>query len=226
MTNVFGERLWVEPSGERRPAGNAGALFALAAHGAATRRARLVLLPAAPKVQEGRRWRRSPGSRRDGEHGLGHRAAGPVAAGRPRRERGRRQYRDHLQRLVPAPAGPPPEPAAPIRYQVMTRCRSTGSRSSRCMSRAACARPAAAGGVAAIARGGASRPEKVRPRTTMLRHGLPPLLRPRGGGAARRRGVTQSYQRTRWVGGRVAVWFGARKQTGAARDTAGCASTR
>jgi hypothetical protein len=26
--------------------------------------------------------------------------------------------------------------------------------------------------------------------------------------------VAQSYQRTRWVGGTVLTWFGARKQTG------------
>jgi hypothetical protein len=33
--------------------------------------------------------------------------------------------------------------------------------------------------------------------------------------------VSQSYQRTRWVGGRVVTWLGARKQTGRGEGSSG-----
>jgi len=58
-------------------------------------------------------------------------------------------------------------------------------------------------------------PKKVRPRTTLLRHKQPNAYFiheeevPRAGIV-----VTQSYQRTRWVGGKVFTWLGVRKQTG------------
>jgi hypothetical protein len=65
-------------------------------------------------------------------------------------------------------------------------------------------------------------PEKVRPRTTLLRVGLPRAYFvheeevPRAGAL-----ITQSYQRTRWIDGRALIWFGARKQTGRGEGSSG-----
>jgi len=67
-------------------------------------------------------------------------------------------------------------------------------------------------------------PEKVRPRTSLLRHGMPRAYYvheeevPRGGAV-----LSQSYQRTRWIGGKVFTWFGARKQTGRGEGASGLA---
>jgi hypothetical protein len=59
----------------------------------------------------------------------------------------------------------------------------------------------------------------VRPRTTLLRHGLDEATKsryyldeeevPRAGALVR-----QAYQRTRWLGGKVLVWLGVTKTTG------------
>jgi hypothetical protein len=65
-------------------------------------------------------------------------------------------------------------------------------------------------------------PEKVRPRTTLLRHGLPRKYFvheeevPRAGAV-----VSQSYQRTRWTDGSVVTWLGVRKQTGRGEGSSG-----
>lgn len=68
-----------------------------------------------------------------------------------------------------------------------------------------------------ILQGDTEPPEKIRPRTTLLRQGLEQgtdyFLHeeevPRGGVR-----ITQSFQRTRWHGGQAFVWLGTRKQTG------------
>jgi len=69
-------------------------------------------------------------------------------------------------------------------------------------------------------------PDKVRPRTVLLRDGLEESPRvayflheeevPRSGAIVR-----QGYQRTRWTNGRVIVWLGARKQTGRGEGSSG-----
>jgi hypothetical protein len=38
--------------------------------------------------------------------------------------------------------------------------------------------------------------------------------------------VSQSYQRTRWIGGKVFTWLGIRKQTGRGEGTSGLAFDR
>jgi hypothetical protein len=103
----------------------------------------------------------------------------------------------------------PPEPAASIRYQVMNAVPEQwipfipvhvdGSVRETQLQRAAMPNP----------------PQKIRPRTSLLRHEMPRAYFvheeevPRAGAV-----VVQSYQRTRWIGGQVITWFGARKQTG------------
>jgi hypothetical protein len=66
--------------------------------------------------------------------------------------------------------------------------------------------------------------EKVRPRTSLLRQGLPGTYFlheeevPRAGAI-----VDLAYQRTRWLDGKVFCWYGARKQTGRGEGWSGLA---
>jgi hypothetical protein len=110
----------------------------------------------------------------------------------------------------------PTKPAAPIRYQAMNTVPEQwipfipvhveGSVRETQLQRAALPR---------ILEGDPNLPEKVRPRTTLLRQNLPKAYfiheeeAPRAGVV-----VSQSYQRTRWIGGKVFTWLGVRKQTG------------
>lgn len=74
-------------------------------------------------------------------------------------------------------------------------------------------------------------PEKIKPRTALLRHGLnktppqPYLIHeeeiPRAGVR-----VFQTYQRTRWHDGSVFTWLGIRKQTGRGEGSSGLAFDR
>jgi hypothetical protein len=71
-------------------------------------------------------------------------------------------------------------------------------------------------------------PRKIRPRTSLLRHGLEPAPHaayflheeevPRAGVQ-----VTQRFERTRWRDGRVWLWLAARKQTGRGEGSSGLA---
>jgi hypothetical protein len=71
-------------------------------------------------------------------------------------------------------------------------------------------------------------PQKVRPRTVLMREGLDRIPAtaylifeeevPRAGVR-----VTQSYQRARWRYGRTYVWLGARKETGRGEGSSGLA---
>jgi hypothetical protein len=72
-------------------------------------------------------------------------------------------------------------------------------------------------------------PQKVRPRSVLLREGLEAGLPyyvneeevPRAGIR-----ISQSYQRTRWYNGRVINWLGVRKQTGRGEGSSGLAFDR
>jgi len=116
-----------------------------------------------------------------------------------------------------------PEPKAPIRYQAMSTVPEhwipfisvhvDQSVRETQLQRAALPR---------ILEGDPNPPEKVRPRTTLLRFGLPQAYFvheeevPRAGVL-----VTQRYQRARWRHSSVWVWFGARKQTGRGEGSSG-----
>jgi hypothetical protein len=122
----------------------------------------------------------------------------------------------------------PPEPKAPIRYQVMNTVPEhwipfipvhvDGSVREIQLQRAALPR---------ILTGDPNPPAKIRPRTSLLRHGLPHAFFvheeevPRAGVI-----VSQSYQRCRWIGGRALTWFGARKQVGRGEGWSGLAFDR
>lgn len=122
-----------------------------------------------------------------------------------------------LQKLLP------PQPVANARYDVMNTVPEhwipfipvhvDGSIRETQLQRAALPR---------ILEGDPNPPEKVRPRTTLLRSGLPRAYFvheeevPRAGAVVR-----QAYQRTRWIGGTVFTWLGARKQTGRGEGSSG-----
>ena len=75
-----------------------------------------------------------------------------------------------------------------------------------------------------ILEGNPARPDKIRPRTSLLQEGLadrkPYFIHeeevPRSGVR-----ISQSYQRTRWRSGRVVVWWGVRKTTGRGEGSSG-----
>lgn len=221
VSTVFGERFWVEPVAEV-PATDwqRWSMYALTPDRAEPQPApvRLVLPPTAPTVQEGTSAEEVVFIRDEMANmvwGVERRVPLPSGATRPGPETAR-EYHDFLQRLVGPPGGPPPAPAAPVRYQVMNTvpehwipfipAHVDGSVREIQLQRAAMPR---------ILAGMTGPPEKVRPRTTLLRQNLPSAYFvheeevPRAGAL-----VTQGYRRTRWVGGKVVTWFAARKQTG------------
>jgi hypothetical protein len=121
----------------------------------------------------------------------------------------------------------PPDPKAPIRYRVMNEVPENwipfipvhvaGSVRDVQLQRAALPRIIEGMPPAPV-------PEKVRPRTSLLRQGLPGTYFlheeevPRAGVI-----VDLAYQRTRWLGGEVFCWYGARKQTGRGEGWSGLA---
>ena len=124
VTNVFGERFWIEPVREQPGEGwQRWSMFTLSAASPERQSppARLVLLPTAPKVQESALVEEVALIRDEMANmvwGIERRIALPSGSSRPGGEAAR-EYRQHLQRLIGAPAPAPFEPQAPIRYQVM-----------------------------------------------------------------------------------------------------------
>ncbi len=244
VTNVFGERTWVEAAG-RGPddAWQRWAMYLQSTRGDAGHPADtgLCLLPTVPKVQEGRPLEEVLLLRDEVANLVwGVEATVPLAGGggKPGAEAARETlawFRADLERRVGAgttvPA-PPPATTAAIRYQVMNTVPENwipfipvhvpGSVREVQLQRAALPR---------ILEGDPDDPQRVRPRTALLRQGLdgaqaqPLFLHeeevPRAGVR-----VTQSFQRTRWRDGRVWVWLGARKQTGRGEGASGLAFDR
>lgn len=262
LTNVFGERIWIEPVREQPGQGwQRWTMFTLSTRAVERRPppARLVLLPTAPKVQEGAAMEEVALVRDEMANmvwGIERRVPLPSGAAKPgaeaatelfnflqkplreqlERMRKRRDEleeipearrtqdeKDELAALTAELAQISPEPKVPIRYQVMNSVPEQwipfipvhvdNSARETQLQRAAMPR---------MLEGDKNLPEKVRPRTTLLRHGLPKAYFvheeevPRSGAL-----ISQSYQRTRWVGGRVFTWFGARKQTGRGEGSSG-----
>jgi hypothetical protein len=267
LTNVFGERVWIEPV-RQQPAASweQWSLFSLTSEPGARRPppAQLVLLPTAPKVQESAPLEEIALIRDEMANmvwGIERRIPLPSGATKPGVEAGRELFRflqqplreeadrlearkgeleaipeaDRTQSEVDELADVaarlaqirPPDPQAPIRYQAMTSVpenwipfisvRVNGSPRQTQLQRAALPR---------ILEGSptAQPPKKIRPRTSLLREGLPGTYFvfeeevPRAGAV-----VSHSYQRTRWTSGTVFTWLGARKQTGRGEGSSGLA---
>jgi hypothetical protein len=220
VSTGFDERFWVEPVDEL-PAEDwqRWSMFTLTpdVDEPVPPPARLVMLPATPHLQQSAPVEEVAFIRDEMANmvwGIERRVPLPSGSSRPGAETGR-EYGEQVRRLAEPPPNPPP-PAAPIRYQPMTAvpehwipfmpARVEGDVREIQLQRAALPR---------FLEGAAGLPDRVYPRTTLLRHGLPRAYFvheeevPRAGAV-----VTQTYQRTRWIGGKVAVWFGAGKQTG------------
>jgi hypothetical protein len=240
VTDVFGERIFVEAAGSGPESSwQRWAIFLQSRRGAPDVAAdtSLVLLPTAHKVLEGPPLEEVLFVRDEmanmvwavektiwlptGEPGQGAEAARDLRAF---------LERDLLRRLGGAP--PPPPPAAEearIRYRVMTTVpeqwipflpvQVPGDLRQIQLQRAAMPR---------ILDGDPDRPKKVQPRTALVREGLdrtpaaPYFLHEEEVARAGVR-VTQGYKRTRWRDGRAYVWLAVRKQTGRGEAESGLA---
>jgi hypothetical protein len=234
VTNVFGERTWVEPAGTGQSE-DRWAMFRVDEDGSTG----LVLLPVAPTLLQGGPLEDVALIRDEVANmvwGVEVTVALPSGDSKPGREAALEMRtffeRDLERRLGHPPEPPPAAEGAAIRYQVMSSVPENwipfvpvhvaGDNREIQLQRAAMPR---------VLEGDPEAPLKVRPRTALLRAGLDGeaatayLLHeeevPRAGAQ-----VSQSYQRTRWRGGRALVWLGARKQVGRGEGSSGLAFDR
>jgi len=237
VTDVFGDRTWVEAAGRGRDDDwQRWAMFLNSIkgeNGLQVADTSLLLLPTAPAVQEGRVLEEVMLVRDEVANMVwGVESTIPLPTGEPKpgAEAARETRVFFERRAVPVPPPPLIENEARIRYDAMSSVPENwipfipvhvpGSNRETQLQRAAMLR---------LVEG---LPEvKVRPRTSLLREGLdipapiPYFLHEE---EVLRAGVlvTQRYQRTRWRDGRVWVWLGVRKQTGRGEATSGLAFDR
>jgi len=243
VTNVFGERTWVQAAGSGADEDwQRWALFNLATRGEADVAAdtTLALLPAVAKTSEGAPLEELYLVRDEIANMVwGIEKAIPLPSGwpQPGREAATEMAERQRQLLAAAlagglPAPLPPDPAASIRYQLMTAVPENwipfipvqvpGSSREIQLQRASMPR---------IIPGDPRPPAKIKPRTTLLRQGLeaappqPLFIEEQEVSRAGER-VLLAYQRARWTGGRVVTWLGARKQVGRGEGSSGLAFDR
>jgi hypothetical protein len=240
VTNVFGERLWVEAAGSG-PADDwqRWTMFLLSTQGQQNQPADLSLLipPAAQQVLEGQPLDDVLLVRDEMANmvwGIERTIALPSGEWKNGREAAyetRAFYERDLERRLGAPPQPPPTAAsAKVRYNVMTSVPENwipmipvhvpNDNRSIQIQRGAMLR--------VIDGDTNTTPDPVRPRTALLRQGLDqtPAVKyliheeevPRAGTRALR-----CYRRTRWRDGRAWVWLGVRKQTGRGEKSSGLA---
>jgi hypothetical protein len=223
VTDVFGDRTWIEPAGRGADQEwERWSMFTLAASGADDGEAdlRFLLLPTVPKIQDGEPLEEVALIRDETANmvwGIETRVPLPHGRSRPGQEAALDLER-FLEDLGRPRADEPPAAAAPTCYTVMSNTvpgnwipfipvHVLGDNREIQLQRAALPRTIP----------GAARPEKIRPRTSLLGEGratnaayfLHEEEVPRAGVYVR-----QSFQRTRWHGGAVVTWFGVQKQTG------------
>jgi hypothetical protein len=225
ITDVFGERTWVEAAGRGRDEDwQRWTMYTAAVAGTADVQAdtRSLLLPTVPKVQTGEPVEDVMLIRDEMANMVwGIETRVPLPHGRSASGyEAAVDLRHFYERLVADSPGPEPAPAAAaLRYTVMSRnvpenwipfipVHVPGDNRQIQLQRAALPR---------IIPQDPNPPVKIRPRTALLGEGrgddAPYLLHeeevPRAGARVR-----QSFQRTRWYGGKVVTWLGAEKQTG------------
>jgi hypothetical protein len=232
VTNVFGERLWIEPAGKApERVWQRWSMFTLhqiAPADPPAADASLLMLPTVPKVQEGPPLEKVILIRDELAnmvwgiediiplpHGVGRSGHGAAA-----------ETLRFYERMV---SGAPPVPSlaneAKVQYEVMNTVPENwipfipvhvpGDNRQIQLQRASLPRRIAN----QIGSG-----DKIKPRTALLREGLdrkePYFVHeeevPRSGVQ-----VTQAFQRTRWTDGRVIVWLGARKRVGRGEGSSG-----
>jgi hypothetical protein len=236
VSNVFGERTWVEAAGRGSDeTWQRWNMYTLAIRGNEDVPADLatVLLPVAPKVQESKPLEEIFMLRDEIANMVwGVETRVPLATGRsqPGTESGY-EFRSKLQQLISAehPPGPPVERKAPIRYQIVNTVPEhwipfvpvhiEGQMRQIQLQRASLPR---------ILENNPDVPKKVEPKTSLLREGLdlvPPQTYFVHEEEIGRAGVAVrlSYQRTRWYDGRVLTWLGIKKQTGRGGGSSGLA---
>jgi hypothetical protein len=243
LTNVFGERFWIEASGsgaeDDRQRWN---MFTLNIKNGADQKAdmSLALLPTVPKIQESAPLdevvliRDEMANMVWGIETIVPLASGTSKSGHETAIETRNFYQQFLEKAIAdgTITVPPVEYKASIRYQVMNTVPENWipfipvhiEKSNREIQLQRAAMPR-------ILEGEADTPEKVRPRTVLLREGLdkgkPEAYYiheeevPRAGIR-----VSQSFQRTRWYDGKVFVWLGVRKRTGGGEGSSGLAFDR
>jgi hypothetical protein len=238
VTNVFGERTWVEAAGrtgEGRP--QRWAMFRVSTAGADATPAdtSLLMLPTVPKVQEGQPIE-DVALIRDEMANMVWAVESTVPLPTGESKAGREAAREataFYSRIVAAqgPGTPPaievPTPKAPISYRIMSTLDENwipfvpvhveDDHREIQLQRAAMPR---------VIDGDRDLPRKIEPRTGLLREGLeaqpkrPYFLHEEEVLRAGTR-VYRPYQRTRWYGGRVVNWLGTRKQTGRGSGASG-----
>jgi hypothetical protein len=238
VTNVFGERVWIEAAGRGDDdAWQRWAMFLTSVKGSGHEPANLSLMvpPAAQKVLEGAPLEEVMLTRDEMANmvwGVEATIAAP-AGGSKRGIEAARELRAFvaadIERRLGAP--PPPPTAAPeakVRYRVMTSVPENWIPMIPVhVPNDVRAVQLQRGAMLRVIEGDPDPPTPVRPRTSLLRQGLdgpPPSTPyfiheeevPRAGVR-----VTQSFQRTRWRDGRAWVWLGVRKQTGRGEGSSG-----
>jgi hypothetical protein len=225
VTNVFGERTWIQPGGRGADEDwQRWGMFTTAVGGTAEAQAdmRFLLLPTVPKIQESEPIEEVVLIRDEMANmvwGIEARVPLPHGRSRPGYEAAMDVLHFHERLVDAAPAPDPPPAAAPVRYTVMSNnvpgnwipfipVHVPGDDRRIQLQRAALPRNI---------RRDRNPPVKVRPRTALLGEGrvrneayfLHEEEVPRAGIH-----VMQSFQRTRWFDGRVVTWLGVVKQTG------------
>ncbi|WP_046867038.1 hypothetical protein [Microvirga massiliensis] len=225
VTNVFGERLWIEPAGRGTDDDwQRWSMFTLDVAGTGKELADMSLLipPTLAQVENGKPLEDVLFVRDEIANFVwGIERTVPLATGAGRRgAEAADETRAHRERLISANPAPPPTPAAPISYRVMQgvpehwipfiATHVPGEVRETQLQRAAMTR---------IIEGDRNPPKKIRPRTTLLREGLDTTPAqayfvhesevPRAGTQ-----VSVAFKRTRGIGGRVWVWLAALRQTG------------
>ncbi len=232
VTNVFGERLWIEPAGQApEQVWQRWSMFTQhQITPSRTPSTSLLMLPTVPKVQEGEPLEKVIIVRDEMAnmvwgiedtiplpHGVGRSGHGAAA-----------ETLRFFERLV---GGLPPVPAlvneAKVRYEVMSTVPENwipfipvhvpGDNRQIQLQRASLPRRV---------ENQVGPGEKIKPRTSLLREGLDRVALeayfvheeevPRSGVQ-----VTQAFQRTRWTDGRVVIWFGATKRVGRGEGSSG-----
>jgi hypothetical protein len=242
VTNVFGERIWVEGAGRGDDDDwQRWAMFLLSVKGQGHQPADLSLMvpPSAQKVLEGRPLDEILLARDEMANMVwGIERSIPLPSGEPKHGREaahetRSFFERDLERRLGAPPQPlPPAEGAKIRYKVMSTVPENwipmipvhiddDNREVQ-LQRAAMLR---------VLVGDPDDPVPVRPRTHLLRQGLeeaPPVKYLVHEEEVSRAGVrvTRAFQRTRWRDGRAWLWLGVRKQTGRGEGSSGLAFDR
>ncbi len=233
VTNVFGERFWIDAAGRGTEADwQRWSMFTIDVAGQAGAAAdtSLLLLPTVAKIQESAATEEILLVRDEVANMVwGVETMVPVASGEAKRgiEAARQTLAFLTARLAAAPPPLPAAAVAPIRYNVMSTVPENwipfipvhvpGSNRDIQIQRAALPR---------ILAGDPNPPEKVEPRTVLLRQGLdagrPYFVFeeevPRAGTR-----LTQNFERTRWTDGRVYTWLRVRRQTGRGEGSSGLA---